>query len=324
MDLFMLSAQKPTASSALKNGFFLSVGLLLAGCSSVHQNNSALLIQPDVKTQVAASPLANPRANPTTPANSIDASYTTSSHSSYGQTTEASASDVAQTEDELVINDKHEGLNRFFFGFNRGLDLVIVRPISKVYGALVPGPIRLIARNGLRHLETPGDLINYTLQGNGSEAGTTLKRFVINSTLGLGGAFDVADHLGTSYNPTDFGLTLAEWGVGEGSYVVNPLLGPSTVRDTFGRIGDIALSPTTYIGIFTDFSYGGAIANGTNIVDQRQRNGELLDDVIFASPDPYVTLRSTYIQRRRSLASGNVIGAEGMEAPLPEIQSAGQ
>lgn len=305
---------KASLSSFTKYGAFLSVGLFLAGCSTVHQNNSALLIQPRVEKQVAAIPQANP----------ITAAYTTSSTSSYGQTADAPAGDDEQTEDELVVNDKNEGLNRFFFGLNRGLDLGIIRPISKVYGVVVPAPIRLMARNGLRHLEAPGDLINYTLQGNGSEAGTTLKRFVINSTLGLGGAFDIADHLGTPYNPTDFGLTLAEWGVGEGRYLVNPLLGPSTVRDTIGRIGDIALSPTTYVGFVTDFDYAGAIANGTNIVDQRQRNGELLDNVIFASPDPYVTLRSVYIQRRRALASGNVIGAEGMEAPLPEIQTAGQ
>ena len=304
--------QKTTVSTFIKTGVFLSVGLLLAGCSVAHRNNSALLIQPQVQTQVAAIPRANP----------IVTSYTTSSQSYFGQTASAPTED--ETEDELVVHDPQQGLNRFFFGLNRGLDIILIRPLSKVYGAVVPAPIRLIARNGLRHLEAPGDLINYTLQGNGRQAGKTLKRFVINSTLGLGGAFDVADHLGTPYNPTDFGLTLADWGVGEGRYLVNPLLGPSTVRDTIGRIGDIALSPTTYIGVITDFGFGGVIANGTNIIDQRQRNGELLDDVIFASPDPYVTLRSTYIQRRRSLASGNVLGAEGMDPALPEIQSAGQ
>jgi len=307
-------ARKSTFSSFVKNGTLLSVGLLLAGCSAVHQNNSALLVQPQVTKQVAAVPRVNP----------LVTSYTETSHSSFGQTVQAPADGDEQTEDELLVNDKNEGLNRFFFGLNRGLDVVIVRPISKIYGTLVPSPIRLIARNGLKHLEAPGDLINYTLQGNGGEAGKTLKRFVINSTLGLGGAFDVADHLGTPYNPTDFGLTLADWGVGEGSYLVNPFLGPSTVRDTIGRIGDIALSPTTYVGILTDFDYAGIIANGTNIVDQRERNGELIDNVIFASPDPYVTLRSTYIQRRRALVSGEVTGTEGSEDALPEIQSAGQ
>ncbi len=311
-------APKPTLSSFMKNSVFLSVGLFLAGCSTVQQNNSALLIQPQVQPQAETQITAVPRANP------IIAAYTTSSTSSFGQTADEPAGDDEQTEDELVVNDKNEKLNRVFFGFNRGLDLAIVRPISKVYGVVVPGPIRLMVRNGLRHLEAPGDLINYTLQGNGSEAGKTLKRFVINSTLGLGGAFDVADHLGTPYNPTDFGLTLAEFGVGEGRYLVTPVLGPSTVRDTFGRIGDIVLSPTTYVGFVTDFDYAGTISNGTNIVDQRYRNGELLDDVIFASPDPYVTLRSIYIQRRRSLASGNVLGGEGDDAALPEIQSAGQ
>ena len=310
----MSFALKPSLSSFTKNSALLSVGLLLAGCSTFHQNNSALLIQPKAEAQVAAVPRSKP----------IVISHVASSKSFYGQTVEAPASEDEQTEDELIVNDKSEGLNRVFFGFNRALDVAIVRPISKVYGIVVPGPVRLIARNGLRHLEAPGDLINYTLQGNGGEAGKTLKRFVINSTLGLGGAFDVADHLGTPYNPTDFGLTLADWGVGEGRYLVNPLLGPSTVRDTVGRIGDIALSPTTYAGVLTDFDYAGIIANGTNIVDQRQRNGELLDNVIFASPDPYVTLRSTYIQRRRALASGNIIGAEGDDAALPEIQSAGQ
>lgn len=304
--------QKSIFSSSIKNGVLFSVGLFLAGCSVTQQNNSALLIQPQVKTQVAATPRVKP----------FVASYTTSTQSSYAQTVQATGD--AQAEDELLIDDKQEGLNRFFFGINRAFDVVLIRPISKVYGALIPSPIRLIARNGLRHLEAPGDLINYTLQGNGGEAGKTLKRFIINSTLGLGGAFDVANHLGTPYNPTDFGLTLADWGVGEGRYLVNPLLGPSTVRDTFGRIGDIALSPSTYVGVFTDFDYAGIIVNGTNIVDQRQRNGELLDNVIFASPDPYVTLRSTYIQRRRALVSGVPVGAEGDDDVLPEIQSAGQ
>lgn len=308
----MPTAQKPTFYTSLKTGVILSLGLYLAGCSAVHQNNSALLVEPQVTTQIAAVPRANP----------IVATYTASSQSAYGQTAEAPADD--QTEDELVIHDPQEGLNRFFFGLNRGFDLAFVRPISKIYGAVVPGPLRLIARNGLRHLEAPGDLINYTLQGNGREAGKTLKRFVINSTLGLGGAFDIADHLGTPYNPTDFGLTLADWKVGEGRYLVNPLLGPSNVRDTVGRIGDIILSPTTYIGVITDFNFGGLIANGTNIIDQRQRNGDLLDNVIFASPDPYVTLRSTYTQRRRALSSDNVLSPEGGEAALPEIQSAGQ
>jgi len=289
---------------------------LLAGCASVTPNNSALLLETTAPTPTTAA-LQQSETLP-------------SSAALYGQTVEASATDESAATDEpleetiIEVNDPREAWNRNVNSFNIKMDRIIFRPVSKVYGTIVPLPLRLVVKNTLRHLEIPGDLINYALQRNGREAGQTLKRLVINSTLGVGGAFDVAGSLDIPYNPTDFGLTLANWGVSEGKYLVAPVLGPSTTRDGFGSLVDIAFRPQSYLSVITDFEYGGLVSRGVEAVDKRHRNGDLLDDVIFASPDPYVTLRSTYLQRRRALASDNVLGADGMEDALPVIATAGQ
>lgn len=221
----------------------------------------------------------------------------------------------------VEVNDPFERINRPFDAFNRGFDRVFVRPVAIVYGAILPDFAKRMVRNGIRHLGTPRDLVNHTLQGRPDQVGKTLERFLVNSVVGLGGLVDVAGRKGVAYNPTDFGLTLASYGVGEGSYFVTPFLGPSTTRDSVGRLVDIALSPTTYFGTFTDFRYAGAALGGLELISRRERNRELVDSVILASPDPYVTLRSIYVQRRRAKASGDVIGGDGAEADLPEIET---
>lgn len=298
------------------------VALALAGCS-ITPNNSALLLETPANTKVSAnsSVVATPRIKPTLNAGSLPSSETV-----HAQTVETEPlAEEAVLEDSIVeANDPGENFNRKIHAFNFGVDKVLIRPISKVYGTVVPPLFRLVIRNGLRHLEIPGDLINYGLQGNGKQAATTLKRFFINSTLGLGGFFDVAGEIGHTYNPTDFGLTLADWGFGEGRYIVTPLFGPGTIRDGFGRVVDIGLRPQTYISVVSDFEFGGLISSGTDAIDKRHRNGDLLDNVILASPDPYVTLRSIYLQRRRALASDNIIGADGMVDILPAIATAGE
>lgn len=296
--------------------FVCTTALLMAGCSAtLKPNNSALLLNQAKQISVAATPRLKP-SGPTV--------------ASYAQTAVAPANASLAPADDPVLNDTdgeipdpNEKLNRKFNAFNTGFDRALVRPLSKVYGVIVPPPARYVIRNGLRHLETPGDFVNYLLQGNPDQAGQTLTRFIVNSTVGLGGAIDVARYIDAPYNPTDFGLTLAKWGVKEGRYLVLPVLGPSTRRDGLGRIVDTALQPQTYLGLIFDFAYGGLISRSVEIVDRRHRNGDLLDNVIFASPDPYVTLRSTYVQRRRARASGNVIGAEGMTDALPVIATAG-
>ncbi|MEM8837133.1 MAG: VacJ family lipoprotein [Pseudomonadota bacterium] len=308
-------------AASLKHIVIASAALaLLTGCSTVHHNNSALLMDKG-QTKSAEATVEKKQDTESFALRSILRHE--SSFAQEAEIIEDDGTEMGEVGVDAEVRDPLEGLNRVFNGVNRGIDLALIRPISKVYGAVVPSPIRMMVGNIFRNFEAPGDVVNYTLQGNGAEAGKSLKRLVINSTLGIGGLFDVADHLGTPYNPTDFGLTLNDWGVGEGIYVVTPLLGPSTTRDSVGRIVDIALYPTTYIGVITDFDFGGTISRGVEIVDKRQRNGPLLDNVIFASPDPYVTLRSTYIQRRRSLASDNILGAEGMDDNLPVIVTSG-
>lgn len=292
-----------------------TLAMFLTGCSSITPNNSAILLNQAETPKLASALVAEPLP---------------SSASLYGQSAAAAPAESASAADEpangevLDVHDPREKWNRKFTAFNIGFDKVLIRPVSHVYGAVVPPPVRLAVKNLLRYFETPGDLVNYSLQGNGKEVKHTLKRFAINTTLGLGGVFDVAQFMDLPYNPTDFGLTLASYGVKEGKYLVLPVLGPSTTRDSLGRFADIAFRPQTYIGLYTDFNYGNVISQGTEAIDRRFRNGDLIDDVIFASPDPYITLRSTYLQRRRALVAGTADDNSNADVALPVISTAGQ
>jgi phospholipid-binding lipoprotein MlaA len=135
--------------------------------------------------------------------------------------------------------------------------------------------------------------------------------------LGAGGFLDPATEFGLPVNDTDFGITLGKHGVGEGSYWVLPLVGPTTTRDGFGGIVNLALSPTTYLGLI-DPSLSPEIGLGLVVgeaIDFRDRNDDLIDDVLYKSADPYISLRSIYLQRRRSEVAGEDAGAE----VLPDI-----
>ena len=193
-----------------------------------------------------------------------------------------------------AANDPIEPLNRGVLQFNRGFDDFVLRPIALVYRHILPEVLRDRVHLFLMNLRTPVILANDLLQGEAERAGETLGHFVVNSTAGIGGLFDVAREIGLEPHNEDFGQTLAVWGVGEGPYLMLPLLGPSNPRDTVGLVAGIFMDPLNYL-LDDEYLYA---RTGTRIVDERERHIETLDDLEATSVDFYATLRSLYRQYR--------------------------
>jgi len=196
-------------------------------------------------------------------------------------------------------NDPYENTNRAIFEFNLKVDSLALKPTAESYSTYVPEGVRDALRNLEENLDRPVVLANDLLQGEGRRAGQSAGRFLLNSTFGLAGLFDVASRVGIASHDEDFGQTLAVWGVGEGPYLVLPLLGPSNPRDAAGSAVDVALDPTVYISIkhHTFWIIG---RQYMRIVDARARNLELLADIERDSLDFYATTRSLYRQHRAS------------------------
>ena len=210
------------------------------------------------------------------------------------------------------LNDPLEPLNRAIFAINIEADRYILKPVAYVYKEAVPDPVQDMVGNFLHNLSSPVILLNAVLQGDMDHAGTTLARFLINSTIGLAGIVDIAGEMGIVRREEDFGQTLAVWGVDEGPYLMLPLLGPSNARDAVGRVVDYFGDPLTYLR-YEKFNYS---RFGADTVDVRVRNYELLNDLEKTSVDFYAAVRSLYRQDRRDEITN---GAEADLPPLPEI-----
>ncbi|MCO6419424.1 VacJ family lipoprotein [Siccirubricoccus sp. KC 17139] len=196
-------------------------------------------------------------------------------------------------------NDPAEPFNRAMYDVHQGIDRVVLRPVASAYRDVVPQPVRTGIRNVLGNLRTPVILANDMLQGEPRRAGDTLGRFVINTTLGVAGIFDVASSLfGVRGHAEDYGQTLARWGVGEGPYLFIPVLGPSNPRDLTGFGLGIAGDPLTWVGQGVAVDVLTGVRGGMTVVDTRESLLDVLDDVQRSSLDPYATLRSAYRQRR--------------------------
>ncbi len=195
-------------------------------------------------------------------------------------------------------NDPLEPLNRYFFELNYAADELLLKPLAGWYYVALPNFAQDGVRNALRNLRSPIVLANDLFQGETERAGITVGRFLVNSTLGLAGLFDVASEMGLEYHAEDFGQTLAVHGVGEGPYLVLPLLGPSNPRDATGLVVDMLFDPLTYVGIFGGIDNIGLGAGVVEGIDTRARNLKTLDEIRKGSLDYYATLRSLYRQRR--------------------------
>ncbi|MBV8525141.1 MAG: VacJ family lipoprotein [Acetobacteraceae bacterium] len=145
-------------------------------------------------------------------------------------------------------NDPLEPTNRVFYAINNKLDTLVLRPVASGYQRVVPGPVRNGVHNFLVNLTTPIRLANDMLQGKPRRAGDTTMRFLINTTVGVVGIFDVAKDWGYPAHETDAGITLALWGIPSGPFLLLPLLGPSSPRDAAGYGADLAFGPATGFG----------------------------------------------------------------------------
>ncbi len=208
-------------------------------------------------------------------------------------------SDPDDRADFEAKNDPAEPTNRAVFDANMAFDRSLLKPVALAYQDNVPAPAQSGLRNAFSNLGEPVVAFNDLLQANPKRAWDAVLRFVLNSTLGMGGLLDPAGDFGIKHRDADYGETLALWGIGEGPYVELPLFGPSNVRDTVGLVLTFASDPLTLaVGPPVIFS----LARGADVaLDTRARQNEALEDLQKNSFDYYATLRSAYRQRRDSL-----------------------
>ncbi len=197
-------------------------------------------------------------------------------------------------------NDPLEPTNRVFYAINNGLDTVILKPVAEAYRYAVPEPVRNSIHNVLVNLGTPVTLGNDILEAKPRRAGDTLMRFVINSTVGVAGLFDVADKWGYHAHDSDFGITMALWGMPQGPFLFLPILGPSDPRDFAGFGVDLAMDPFTWVGKGAAVTALKWSKTAIAAVDARERVLDALDEIKKTALDPYATLRSLYRQHRAS------------------------
>ena len=225
------------------------------------------------------------------------------------------------------VKECFEKLNRATFAFNQALDGIIFKPVAKAYRVL-PSPIKSGVSNSLDNLSNLITIPNNILQGDFAEAGINTGRFIINSTVGILGIIDVANHLGMpEYRKEDYGQSLAKQGVGPGCYVVLPVLGPSTARDAVASVGNFIGGDAWYnvtvrndTQYFSDFDY--YASKVTSGVDFRAKNFDSIENLEENSLDFYASVKSLYLQNRQQkiLNSNKIIDTQD-ESDWEEIQN---
>lgn len=209
-----------------------------------------------------------------------------------------------RSESEQEIYDPYEKANRKIYGFNDVLDRYFLEHAARAYRKTLPKDARDGVRNFLNNLSLPISALNSLAQGKTDNALATFSNFLINTTVGVFGVFDIAGKKGIFYKPEDFGQTIGHYGSGSGAYLMLPFLGPSSTRDLGGFVVDRAVSP---IG-FNVFEIGGSDAKipfnyiaayvALSVIDSREGLLDVVDDIRNDSFDPYATIRSAYLQKR--------------------------
>ena len=212
--------------------------------------------------------------------------------------------------------DPFEPINRGIYNFNEKVDQAVLQPTARVYRFVVPSFVRQSVSNAFSNVDDVRVGINNVLQGKFAIAYGDFGRVMINSTLGVLGLFDIASEAGIEKHQEDFGQTLAKWGVREGPFIMLPLFGPSTVRDTGGWVVDWFLDPITYVNpsrAHNQLLFGRIISRRTELLDA----SKVLD---AAALDEYEFVRDAYLQRRGNLVYDGKPPADkvpGLEPPRP-------
>ena len=216
-----------------------------------------------------------------------------------GCATRPPASDPEALADYKATNDPLEPTNRVIYTVNDGLLTYVLIPVARGYNAVFPQPVRTGIHNVLNNLGAPVQFANDVLETKPRRAGDTFVRFIINSTVGVGGTFDVARHVGYPDHSAEGATTLALWGIPAGPYLYLPLFGPSGVRDGIGRGVDSAVSPYTW-ATFNGVHHLNDISAGLAAVDGVAPHIEDLRKLKENALDPYATQRSLYRQLRQN------------------------
>ena len=232
----------------------------------------------------------------------------------YAKTTVAIASLLALTLLSACATqtnkDPLEGMNRGIYKFNDVADKALIKPVATVYKTITPSPVRTGFNNFFSNLGSITTVLNDLFQFKFTNAFTDAGRFVINSTFGIAGFIDVAGMDNIEKHKEDFGQTLGYWGVGSGPYLVLPILGPSSVRDTTGLLFDTATSdPITYTHNIGEVRLHNQLRLA-QLIDKRTELLTATDLIDEASLDPYAYMRDAYLQRRASLVQDGLVPDE--------------
>lgn len=208
-----------------------------------------------------------------------------------------------------IDQDPFEPVNRVVFGFNEIADKILIGPMSILYNTVVPATPRQGIDNFLNNFFTPLNFVNYVLQGDFESVAQTTVRFLINSTLGILGLFDIAEDMGIEKKSTSFNETFTKWKIPSGPYIVLPILGPSSIRDIAGKAGDFYLNPLYRVARNRKRAHNMHMQNfnmyrvlyGIDGFVARAHLQEALTNLRKTSDDYYAVLRSVYLQKQNAL-----------------------
>lgn len=219
-------------------------------------------------------------------------------------------------------DDPLEHFNRGMYAIHRGLDHWIFGPAARAYETVLPQPVRKGLRNVINNLKEPGIAFNDLLQVHPTRAGKTAGRFLINSTVGIGGLMDIAYNAGLPHHDNGFGTTAARYGIQPGPYLFIPFVGPTNFRDILGQTADIATDPLGWQPFRNgQVIYARAIVDG---LDQRAEADTQLKAIDDMSADPYASLRSLYEQNRAVQVQEAITGMPGSATPsFDDLQDPG-
>lgn len=265
-----------------------------AADAPVEVSGACLLAAEEHASSVTRSPMIVAGNGPVAPADGEDGA-----EPAVAQTQRETQEKIATKNDEVEEEyDPWESFNEPMFEFNRKLDRYFLKPVAKTYNAVMPEPWQILVANGFDNLHFLPRAVNSLLQGKFRGAGREVSRFLINSTLGIGGLFDAARYWGIEKSKEDFGQTLAVWGADPGAYLILPFLEPLTVRDGIGKGIDVLMDPLSY---FLPLIWTRLGMSAGDTVNDRSLNLDLFQGFEESVIDMYSAVRHGYLRRREQL-----------------------